>query len=109
MPQLHIMSGLVVLLLLSPVVAAPVAATTLSLELEINASESDEGSAILAIMSRGPVGIENDFEAWERNFHPDWTVWFSGQDGVRARGPHMDSVREYMARGAAVIGDRDDP
>ena len=60
--------------------------------------------AILAILSRGPVGIESEFSAWERNFHPDWTVWFSGQDGVRARDPHMANVRAYVATGAAVIG-----
>lgn len=59
-------------------------------------------TAILAIMERGPVGIGSDFEAWERNFHPDWTVWFAGDEAPRPREPHMDAVRDYVARGAEV-------
>lgn len=99
------LSGRAAFLVLSLAVTAPVAAITLSQEPEAQAPEpqTDERAAILSILSRGPVGIETDFEAWERNFHPDWTVWFSGQAGVRARGPHMASVRDYIAGGAAVI------
>lgn len=58
---------------------------------------------ILSIMERGPVGIGQDFEAWARHFHPDWSVWFAGQDAPRARTGHMQAVRDYVASGAEVV------
>lgn len=65
-------------------------------------NEAEDRAAILAIMGRGPVGIGADFEAWERNFHPDWTVWFAGNEAARDRAPHMADVRDYVGSGNEV-------
>jgi len=58
---------------------------------------------IIALLDDGPMGIETDFEAWESEFHDDWTVWFAGQPAARARAPHMAGVREYIDRGARAV------
>ncbi len=58
---------------------------------------------IIALLDDGPMGIETDFEAWESDFHEDWTVWFPGQPAARAKAPHMADVRDYIASGAKVV------
>ena len=58
---------------------------------------------IIALLENGPMGIESNFEAWENEFHEDWTVWFVGQPEVRAKPGHMAGVRDYIGRGAKVI------
>jgi hypothetical protein len=58
---------------------------------------------IIALLENGPMGIETDFEAWENEFHDDWTVWFAGQPDAHAKGPHMARVRDYIGRGARVV------
>ncbi len=58
---------------------------------------------IIDLLDDGPMGIETDFEAWEDEFHDDWTVWFAGQPAARARAPHMAGVRAYIDRGARVV------
>lgn len=58
---------------------------------------------IIALLENGPMGIETDFEAWENEFHEDWTVWFAGQPDARAKGPHMARVRDYIGSGARVV------
>lgn len=60
--------------------------------------------AIIDLLSDGPLGIENDFESWAAEFHPDWTIWFAGRAEVRAKGPHMQAVRDYIDGGARVTG-----
>ena len=62
-----------------------------------------EQQEIIALLENGPMGIETDFEAWEDEFHDDWTVWFVGQPEVRAKPGHMAGVRDYIGRGAKVI------
>ncbi len=62
-----------------------------------------EQKAIIALLENGPMGIESNFEAWEKEFHEDWTVWFVGQPQVRAKPGHMADVRDYIGRGARVI------
>ena len=64
---------------------------------------SPDQQAIIALIEHGPMGIETDFEAWESKYHEDWTVWFPGQETVRAKGPHMTLVRDYIGSGAKVI------
>ena len=64
---------------------------------------SAEQQEIISILENGPMGIETDFEAWEDEFHLDWTVWFPGQTSARAKKPHMDDVRNYIERGAKII------
>ena len=63
---------------------------------------TDDRAAILAMMERGSVGIGADFEAWARNFHPDWTIWMAGSEAAREREAHMALVRDYLAQGAEV-------
>ena len=86
--------GFVVLML-----ALALAAT--SAQADERTAESDR-DAILDIIRTGPLNIGRDTAAWEANFHSDWTVWFAGQAEPRERGPHMQAVREYVARGARV-------
>ncbi|MCB2113521.1 MAG: nuclear transport factor 2 family protein [Parvularculaceae bacterium] len=62
-----------------------------------------EQQEIIALLENGPMGIETDFEAWENEFHKDWTVWFVGQPEARAKPGHMASVRDYIGRGAKVL------
>lgn len=62
-----------------------------------------EQQEIIALLENGPMGIETNFEAWENEFHEDWTVWFVGQPEVRAKPGHMAGVRDYIGRGAKVI------
>lgn len=64
---------------------------------------SSDQQAIIALLEHGPMGIETDFEAWERKYHEDWTVWFPGQETVRAKPSHMAAVRDYIGGGAKVI------
>ena len=64
---------------------------------------SMEQQEIVDLLSNGPLGIETDFAAWEDEFHPDWTVWFTGQAEVRAKTPHMQAVRAYIEGGAKVV------
>ena len=59
--------------------------------------------SVIDLLQDGPMGIETDFEAWESEFHDDWTVWFAGQPAARAKVPHMASVRDYIGRGAKVV------
>lgn len=60
--------------------------------------------AIIDLLKDGPVGIETNFDAWEDEFHEDWTVWFVGQDKARTKAPHMEAVRDYvLVRGARVV------
>ena len=64
----------------------------------------DDYKSIVNLLKDGPVGIETDFDAWEDEFHEDWTVWFVGQDKARAKAPHMEAVRDYvLVRGAKVV------
>lgn len=61
-----------------------------------------EQEAVIAALSRGPVGIEEDFERWESGFHPDWSFWQMGTVEVRPRDIHMGLVHELIDGGAAV-------
>lgn len=63
---------------------------------------------IIALLGDGAMGIESGFEAWEAEFHDDWTVWFAGQPAVRAKAPHMAQVRDYIGGGARVVDYRAD-
>ena len=67
-------------------------------------SWSDEQQAVIDVIADGPIGIETDFSAWEDKYHPDWTVWFVGNDSVREKPPHMQAVRDYIDGGARVVG-----
>lgn len=70
------------------------------------ASEQDwsaDQQAIADLLSNGPMGIETDFEAWASEYHDDWTVWFADQAEPRAKGPHMQMVRDYIDGGARVV------
>jgi ketosteroid isomerase-like protein len=58
--------------------------------------------AVIDAASTGPVHIHEDFDSWADNYHPDWTVWRMGVDQARAREPHMDLVRDFVATGAVV-------
>lgn len=62
-----------------------------------------EQQEIIALLENGPMGIETDFEAWENEFHDDWTVWFVGQPEASAKPGHMKRVRAYIGGGAKVI------
>lgn len=65
-------------------------------------SDRDDEDAILSMLREGALNIGRDTARWEANFHPDWTVWFAGNDTQREREPHMQAVRDYVARGAVV-------
>ena len=59
---------------------------------------------VIDAASRGPVGIEKDFEAWEAGYHEDWSYWRVGADEIRPRDEHMRLVREYIGGGHRVLG-----
>ena len=65
-------------------------------------AQHDDEQAILAILSEGPLNIGRDTQAWADNFHPDWNIWFAGNEEARQREPHMQAVFDYVERGAVV-------
>ncbi|WP_300532385.1 nuclear transport factor 2 family protein [Maricaulis sp.] len=65
-------------------------------------SEEADREAIVTLLREGPLNIGPDIDAWEANYHPDWTVWFAGAAEARQRADHMPLVRDYVARGAVV-------
>ena len=58
---------------------------------------------LIAVASKGPKALNQDFEAWAEGYHPDWSYWHVGQGGVRQRSEHMRLVREFMDTGAQII------
>lgn len=64
-----------------------------------------EQREVLAALSDGPVGIEDEasFEAWAGGYHPDWTYWRLGTDTTRPRDEHMQLVRAYVGEGNRVV------
>jgi len=65
-------------------------------------AQQDDEQAMLAILSEGPLNIGRDTRAWADNFHPDWNLWFVGNEQPRQRAPHMQAVFDYVERGAVV-------
>jgi hypothetical protein len=87
--------------LLVPLVGA-LAATQVSGQ-EPPAAWTAEQLAVIDAASTGPVGIENDFDRWERGYQPAWTYWRLGADEVRDRETHMGLVRDVVAAGNRVL------
>ena len=65
--------------------------------------EEADREQIIAIMEGGPLHIGVETDLWEQNFHPDWTVWFAGNEATRDRALHMPAVHDYVASGAVVV------
>lgn len=70
----------------------------------VSSMPTDARSQIIDLMQNGPLNIGVDTAAWERNFHPEWTVWFAGSETPRARADHMPAVYAYVESGAVVTG-----
>jgi hypothetical protein len=66
-------------------------------------SWTQDQQSVIDLLKDGPMGIETDFEAWESEFHNDWTVWFAGKPEAKSKVPHMAGVRDYIGRGAKVV------
>jgi len=67
-------------------------------------SWSDEQQEVIDAASRGPVGIEEDFDGWAAGYHAEWSYWRLGADSTRPRGEHMGLVRDYLGEGNRVVG-----
>ncbi len=63
-----------------------------------------EEQAVIDAVSKGPVGIENDFDGWADGYAANWSYWRLGAPEIRERGAHMQLVREYIEGGARVVG-----
>lgn len=63
-----------------------------------------EEQAVIAAVSKGPVGIEDDFDAWADGYAADWSYWRLGASDIRERDAHMQLVKEYIDGGARVVG-----
>lgn len=63
-----------------------------------------EEQAVIDAVSKGPVGIEDDFDAWADGYSIDWSYWRLGAPDIRERDAHMQRVREYIDSGARVVG-----
>lgn len=59
---------------------------------------------VLDAASRGPIGIEDDFEGWASGYHEDWSYWQLGASANRDRATHMSLVREYVGEGHRIAG-----
>ena len=58
-----------------------------------------EQQAVIDAVSKGPIGIETDFDAWADGYADAWTYWRVGDTEVRPRDRHMSLVREYIDAG----------
>ena len=67
-----------------------------------NRDWSPEERAVIEAASVGPVGIETDFDRWERTYHSSWTYWRMGSDAVRSKDDHMELVRGVVEAGTRV-------
>lgn len=63
-----------------------------------------EEQAVIDTVSKGPVGIEDNFDAWADGYAADWSYWRLGAPDIRERDAHMQLVREYIDGGARVVG-----
>ena len=63
---------------------------------------SPEERAVIEAARVGPVGIETDFDGWERGYASSWTYWRMGADEVRPKSAHMDLVRGVLEEGNRV-------
>lgn len=63
-----------------------------------------EEQAVIDAVSKGPVGIEDDFDAWADGYAADWSYWRLGAPNIRERDAHIQLVREYIDGGARVVG-----
>ena len=68
-----------------------------------------EEQEIIDIASKGPVGLEEDFDGWAAGYHREWSYWEIGTESYRPRDEHMRRVREYIESGAKVIDFELDP
>ena len=59
---------------------------------------------VIDAASRGPVGIETDFEGWASGYHEEWSYWRVGAPAIRPRSEHMRLVREYLGGGHTIEG-----
>ena len=77
-----------------------------------NAAQADDGEktwtaeeqAVIDAVSKGPVGIDKDFEAWAGGYAADWSFWRLGDAAIRERDVHMKLVKDYIDGGARVTG-----
>lgn len=87
-----------------------VAAVLAALLFPAAATAQDEGpwtprqTAIIETLSRGPVGIEDDFDRWAAQYDSTWSYWRLGADAFRDRETHMRLVRDFVAAGNVVTG-----
>lgn len=67
---------------------------------------SPEQTAIIEMLSRGPMGIEDDFEGWAAGYDSTWSYWRMGAESSRDRETHMGLVRDFVAAGNVVTAFR---
>ncbi|MEM9619076.1 MAG: nuclear transport factor 2 family protein [Pseudomonadota bacterium] len=62
-----------------------------------------EEQAVIDAVSNGPIGIEDDFDAWASGFTDTWSYWRIGAAEIRERDAHMRRVKDYIDGGARVV------
>ena len=61
-----------------------------------------EQQSVIDAVSRGPVGIDSDFDRWADGYGSDWTYWRMGSAETRPRDVHMDLVRGVVEDGNRI-------
>ncbi len=64
---------------------------------------TSEEQAVIDAVSKGPIGIEDDFDAWAAGFTDSWSYWRVGASEIRERDEHMRLVKDYIDDGARVV------